>query len=304
MEIKHLEDYNDELIRKFNFLAVSKQFKMIGSASLKNILYASDFDLNNIVKLKGNKPLTQLKKEFQKKFRIAEKDKNMYIPDFKCGEYNGEPLRWNKHDMKNGYKTVDGNKITFEECVLQKAVFKLDLTYYINGEFTDLSEFYLIDLDGKLNFDPNELQPEILKKRLADDAIHYYDKKNYLKCLKRLFAIQRLENKPDMNLIDFLNSNVGLCNQQKGNLDIIRILLEQDFKKPKISEIIKNLQIIKHKLANVAEFKFDRDLSTWIDEICEMDENHIHKNIIDLIAYLDKYIQEKTKKFILKQKYV
>ena len=304
MELKKNEDYNDELLRKFNFLAVSKQFKLIGSASLKNILYASDYDLNNIVRLKGNKPLTVLKREFQKKFTDAVKDPNMYIPDFKCGEFNGEPLRWNKNDMKNGYKTVDGKRITFESCVLQHAVFKLDLTYYLNGEFNDLSQFYLIDLDGKLNFDPNELTPKVLKTRLADDAIHYYDKGNFLKCLKRLFAIQRLENKPDMKLIAFLNSNVGLCNQQKGNLDIIRILLEQDFKKTKIDEIIENLQIIKQRLANVIEFKFDKDLSAWIDKICEMNETQIHTNIIELIAYLDKYIQAKTKKFISLQKYI
>ena len=240
MEIKHLDDYNDELIRKFNFLAVSKDYNMIGSASLKNILYASDYDLNNIVRLHGNHSLTELKQKFQQKFRDAERDVNMYIPDFKLGEWQGQPLRWSKVDIKNGYKTISGVKIPFEDCVLQKAVFKLDLTYYINGEFTDLSEFYMIDLDGKLNFDPKDLEPAVLKKRLAKDAIHYYDEKNYLKCLKRLFAIQRLEKKPDLKLIDFLNSNVGLANQQKGNLDIIRILLEQDFRKPPHNKIINN----------------------------------------------------------------
>ena len=304
MELKQLDDYNEDLLRNFNFLAVSSKFKLIGSASLKNILYASDYDLNNIVRLKGDKPLAALKQEFQKKFRDAEKDPNMYIPDFKCGEYNGEPLRWNKTDMKNGYKTVDGKRITFESCILQHAVFKLDLTYFLNGEFNDLSQFYLIELHGKLNFDPNEMTPKVLKQRLATDAIHYYDNGNFLKCLKRLFAIQRLENKPDMKLIDFLNSNVGLCNQQKGNLDIIRILLEQDFKKPKFKEIIENLQIIKQKLANVTEFKFDQNLSELIDKICNMDEKNVHAQIVNLIAYLDKYIQAKTKKFIATQKYV
>ncbi len=39
---------------------------------------------------------------FQKKYKKAEEDPNIFITDFKCGEIDNIPLRWDKESIKTG----------------------------------------------------------------------------------------------------------------------------------------------------------------------------------------------------------
>jgi len=303
MERKTLDDFNSNLAKNFNFLAISRHSKVIGTGSLKHILYASDYDLNDTMKVHGKNITDHLVKVFQTKFKIAEKTPNMFIPDFKCGEYNNEPLRWDKHDVAKGYKIVDKNKIYMKDCLLQKAVLKLDLTVLIDGVFTDLSEFYTLNINGIYNYDKNAILKENRIIQLKGEVKGYVNDKNYFKSLKRVFSLQRQNNNPDPELIDFLNGQIGFLNKSKNALDILDILLVQKFKIPKIVDVKNHLQIIKQDLSNSA-INFDKNTSTIIDTLCEKSSlKTIHDGIVILAKYLNEYIQKYTFKFISNSKY-
>jgi len=75
--------------------------------------------------------------------------------------------------------------------------------------------------------------------------------KNYWKVLKRLFSLLMREKKNNkkkkklIKLIDFFNSNVGLINKCKNEFTILLTVIEQKFRKPKLDDILYNIEKIK-----------------------------------------------------------
>jgi hypothetical protein len=84
------------------------------------------------------------------------------------------------------------------------------------------------------------------------DAKELVKEGNYYKALKRKFLL-----KPSQKLIDYFNSEVGILNKARADLDILLILNEQTFRKPKMTDLNGDLQIIKQDLsytnANLSE---------------------------------------------------
>ena len=68
-------------------------------------------------------------KIFQQKFKQAEENPTLFIVDFKCGEINGEPIRWNKTTIKRGKQTINGKVFSFQKCVLMKSVINICLSF-------------------------------------------------------------------------------------------------------------------------------------------------------------------------------
>ena len=134
-EKKQRNDFSDKIRKVFNLLTISRKYRIVGSAGYKNLLYVADYDLNELYKkrLDNKSALDLIYNMFKSKFQKALKDPNCIITDFKCGlNTNGDPLRWDKNDMKNGYKILaDGRKIAFQDCILQKAPMKLDVVEII-----------------------------------------------------------------------------------------------------------------------------------------------------------------------------
>lgn len=54
---------------------------------------------------------------FLQKFRKTYSNKKIFITDFKLGENNNLiPIKWNKNDIKNGYKVENDLMINFVDC--------------------------------------------------------------------------------------------------------------------------------------------------------------------------------------------
>ena len=71
--------------------------------------------------------------------------------------------------------------------------------------------------------------------------------KNYWKTAKRTFSLFLLQEKHKKilhELMTFFNSNTGLINKCKNELDILLSILDNNFRKPKISDIKYNLEVI------------------------------------------------------------
>jgi hypothetical protein len=239
---KKIEDYSKNLQDVFNVLTITGKYQIIGSASLNSIRYNSDYDLQEFINDKSNKNvLDKIYNYFKKKFIYCKKNKNYFITDFKCGiGLDGEPLRWDYKKIIEGIN--DG--ITFQNALLQKSTIKMDMIVLIDGIFTEFSENYYFKIGKDTNYYNENIELGI-KKSLNE----YLYMKNYWKVLKRLFSLLLREKKKNktklIKLIDFFNSNVGLINKCKNEFDILLIVIDQKFRKPKLDDILYNIEKIK-----------------------------------------------------------
>jgi hypothetical protein len=259
-ERKQIKEFSDKIQKVFNLLTISRKVRIVGSAGLKNIRYVNDFDLNELYQrnFDTDEALDEIYKMFKNKFEVAEKDPTMFITDLKCGQdCNGEPLRWNKTDIKRGTKQMeDGRIIKFQDCILMKSTFKMDVIKIIDGIFTEFSDNYLIKLGEEANFFPHDIQLDHLANNLKhsyDD--YFYTCRNLFKGLKRAFSYYLLIGKGKheailKKLLAFFNSPTGKLYQMKGQIGTLLLVMDNEsgFRNPKISDVKKNIKLILSEL--------------------------------------------------------
>jgi len=253
---KQLIDFSDKIQKVFNLLTISRKFRVVGSAALKNIRYVNDYDLNELYSrnFDTKEALDLIYKMFVEKFQVCEKDPNCFITDLKCGvDSDGEALRWDKKDIKKGFKELeDGRKLTFQECILSKSTFKLDVVKIIDGVFTEFSDNYFIKLGEESNFFPHNLTKDHLQTSLKQSYEEYfYNYQNLYKGLKRAFSYYLMEGEGKnahllKKLMKLFNSPVGKLYNVKGQLGTILLVMENKngFRVPKIKDIKRNIQLI------------------------------------------------------------
>ena len=257
-EKRDINDFSQSIRDVFNLITISRKYTVVGSASLKNIRFISDYDLNEIFEcnLKESDCLDKIYTLFRDKFITAKSNPNWFIIDFKCGEdSNAEPLRWDFNDIKKGYKLLEnGNKINFKECILMKSVMKLDMIAMIDGLYHEFSDNYYIKIGEKSNFFQHDIEPDHVLNNLKHDfSFYFYSQKNYFKALKRAFSFWLLEGKMKnkikiKNLFDLFNSQVGLLYKLFGEINTIELVIENTFRKPKKDDLKNNIQSIMDRL--------------------------------------------------------
>ena len=126
-------------------MSVSGKYRLVGSANISNLMYNSDYDLNEFESNKSFKSIYQI---FKNKFIQAKEDKLTYITDFKCGEIHGEPLRWDYDDIIKGFKQIETYKISFEDAIKTKGLTKLDVISIVSGKFLEFSEIYYLKINN------------------------------------------------------------------------------------------------------------------------------------------------------------
>jgi hypothetical protein len=255
-------------------------------------------------KTKGNihKILNSLTAHFKRIFRDAYKNSALFIIDFKCGFDESYPedddrykLRWDKEDIKKGYKILGNTKKkSFKECLLDETRMKMDVIYIVNGIFIELSEIYKININGHKNYSSvdvkNELEQEIKK---------YQKEGNYMKMLKRKYSLLKFNpNKRVMEEFETIfNGQYGMLYNLINQLKIIQNVCIQDFRRPNIDEIVNNLQTIKQSLSSIYQF-YIPSFSDKIDKICKKNIEQIKYALTPMIIQLEKYLNKALKKII------
>ena len=291
---KTKEDFNNNLQNIFNLISISGHYKIVGSASLKGIYYNSDIDLNEEDEINSYKKVYE---KFKQIFEICKNNKDIFITDFKCGvDENNEPIRWSYKEIINN---SNKNK-SFEDCLKQKSMIKLDIVYLLNGNFIEITEVYFLKIGNNTNYNENELNSEEIKKNLQNELKNLINEKQYFKALKRIFSILLMENKNNIlqnKLINFFNSENGILYKANADLKILISVIENNFRKPDINDIKNNLQIIKQNLSIQTETH--KNCSKIIDDICKI-KNIIHMRIYiyKLSEYLQKVYNREAKTFL------
>lgn len=302
---RKIEDYNNSLRDVMNLMSITRKYKVIGSANLRTSEFIQDVDLDGMFKAKGNeeKILDSLTARFKSIFSDAYKNPALFITDFKAGMDPSYPedddrfkLRWDKTDMKNGYKILgNGEKKFFRECLMDKVRMKLDMIYLLDGEYVELSEIYRLNINGRKNYDDANIVAELKK-----EVEKYKKERNYYKVLKREFSLLKHQGKNknrQIQLINLFNSNAGLLNNLINQLKIIQNVCIQTFRKPKLDDVRGNLQSIKFKLSSVYEI-YHPNFSSKIDAICKKPLSKIYHSLTPIIDNLEKQLNRYVKKYI------
>lgn len=269
-----------------------KDVQRIGSSADKRIKYASDIDLMEV--LETDDFFHEIQTKFQQKFLKAQNEPNVFITDFKCGMFRGQPVRWNKHTIKDGFQIMDGINISFINCLQQKSIIKMDIIALIDGIFTEFSNNYYFTFSNGFSTMPFN------NTKLSDIFMYQFQQKmkdkKYFKALKRLYSYFKIKRNKKMQqtLIEFFNSNVGKLNYQINNLQIINDVLDNPFRQPKKSSIIHNLNIIKKNLPN----KLDESIDTIFKRPTLQT---MRLAIQDVIKELTDVVNEQTTEFVDKK---
>lgn len=306
---KPLSAFPKKLQEYFHKISISSDFNIIGSSSYKNFLYNNDYDLNEYYKAKDTPTiLNKLYHNFLDKFLIAEKDPNQFITDFKCGELNNEPIRWNISQMKKGYQIINHHKITFQDSLLMKSTIKLDEIILIGNLFYDITNNYFLNIGTHSNYQVDNGENMLTQKEskletiknLENDYIEQVDDGNYFKAIKRKSSIYILKhnNHISKKLLDLLNSDDGRLYKVINDLNVIILLSENKDKKPSINILHENLQMIKYFASKISHMNLDFAIKE-IDNICHFDQyKEIIQRIEKLNKQLNKLLNKSVKKFI------
>ena len=264
LQIRTKDDYNTQVLDKIDFMSISHKYRIIGSASIKNILYSSDYDVNEEVFNPKHTPAQSLEyiyKMFLDKFKYASKrEHKTYIMDFKCGiDDKGEPLRWNYEDMKKGYKKVNGRQYDFYDALMMKPpnMVKLDVVSFLNGRYLELSQIYKIKIGNQINYKMEKT--EDIKNRLDEETMELIKEGNYYKALKRIFSFRKIHQNAHIDkkierIIEFLNSDIGIVGKSKSDLDVLIDLYEKYPTQVYAEDIYSNIQIVKQFLSSITKY--------------------------------------------------
>jgi len=233
--------FNNSITKLGQKMSLESKINIVGSASVKRSIYYSDYDLFERV---SGKSETVILNHFISLFNIIKASDNVVITDFKVGhDEKNNPLRWDFFDIHKGIN----NGFKFEDALKMKGIIKIDLVSFIGGRFIEISETYNISIDGSENMDYS-------KDKIVNDILQDYKDlvkdDNYMKALKRLFSIMKLNNPDDKRLImimNYFNSPIGLLYRCKADLETILLILS--YNKFDINDIKNSLQIIKEQVS-------------------------------------------------------
>ena len=222
--------------------------EVMGSASNPNIKNASDYDLYEVVLQKKNTTLDSFLKQCHKMFRKLclriKRDKAVYFIDFKCGELNGEPVRWTLNEVIKGTKP-DTNKnfaIKFVDCLEQKSRIKVDVIAYVGGQFTEFSNIFSLQQGKKKINEEDETTAEI-QTHIKEDIKEFKADGNLMKALKRQYLLHR---SPEYE--EFFNSDTGTMSKAVSDINTMIELLHHYNNADIRSKVAEQLDGIRLKL--------------------------------------------------------
>lgn len=203
------------------------KFKIIGSRADPNINneVISDIDTQEII---NDIDYDDILKHFQKVFKKLKNNKKIIITDFKTGWNNltQKPYRWNYKTIQQGYQYDEENtKINFIDTLKQKSIIKIDTIIYLDKEYIELTMNYYFNYKDNSKSYEKKSKKEILTD-INEDIIKYKNGGNYYKALKRLNSLLKILGKTDKELINIINSSIGILAKEKSRLETLLYLKE------------------------------------------------------------------------------
>ena len=275
--MKPLSLLNNKIEQVVEQFACRSKIKLLGSNSIRGMLYPSDIDVEVLA---SNVTASELAKRIQ---TAVQHLGDTIFCEFKT-EDGTKKLRWSAKDILKGFK----GKVSLAEALTKKGVVKLDILQPVGDTYAEISLYYIIQIKGETNVE--ELSGEALIKSLEKD-VKEYKSQNLLKALKRYYSIQKVKGKQSQPIEDFLNSETGAVSKARGDLELIPHLIG----KVSFAKIQNFLSVIKQNLGNTTVNEEWLNIDTWKSKT-------IKKHVNQLADQLLAWTNAETKAFIKKQK--
>jgi len=213
----------------FSFMSIGGTQMLVGSAADPDIKYFADYDLMETAYFKKGS-YNYILDLFRSKYKSAYKTEGLWITDFKCGSFRGQPLRWDKDSINLGYIIIEDTHIYFVDCLQMTSRIKLDVIANVDSRLTEFSDIYFIKIADTFISPVLDLT-ETLKSLYADFL--NFKQFNLFKAIKRLYSFFKLKKDPvRLKIIrDLLNSDLGDEYIEISKLQTKLLLNEQLFKR-------------------------------------------------------------------------
>ena len=268
----------------FKFLSVTGLQTLVGSSADKDVIYSADYDLMEEKNFKKNKDVhNHILNLFRKKYNFALKPKsNIWIIDFKCGSFRGQPIRWDKESIKKGYVVINDEPKYFVDCLQQESRLKMDVIALDNdGKLNEYSDLYFINIGDFALSGPMETEKQSAIS-IFKDFQNYIKEKNYFKAIKRLYAYAKLENnKPLINeLLKVINTPLGKQSNYISDINIILELMDNNFKRFDKKLIFNNLALLNIKIAKSKSLNV---IAKILKELVANYSNDLNNKVAELV---------------------
>ena len=201
------------LEKKFEKFTIAGNWKIVGSAGTRGIVYWSDVDVED--HLHGR--ASTLARHFQE---MASLQDDLIFLELKCGidkRYQGDArkIRWNRKQVAQGYKIKSGKKFLLSTCISDNSILKLDLAVPYLDRWFDVSIRYFYQ-------QKSEKEEDIVQE--LENDVDEYKGVDTLKALKRLYSVFKLKHHASAEkcLVDFFNSRTGFLNKQRSDLELLQ----------------------------------------------------------------------------------
>ena len=204
-----------DVLEAMSLTGTGRNIRVVGSASLRRIQYAGDYDAHDI----SRESIPTIAKQLGDVVRRLKKIPLLVIGDIKCGEWKGEPIRWTPSEIEEGGAAL-------EDALHTEGKTKIDAIAVVSGgRYVEISCLYLY---GDKVVPPDE---SVLVKELETAVQDELDAGNYWKALKRYFSILRLTEKNEkkqQRLVDIFNSDLGRLYTVISDIDVLEYLIENE----------------------------------------------------------------------------
>jgi len=239
------EDYPEEAVALLEAMSLGGDLMLLGSMSLRSQQYSADYDGYEIVKVKS---LPATRRVFQRMIRQLSQRKGAWLMEAKVGVKGKEKLRWTVREILENQK--DG--MTLEEAFASPGITKVDVIGLLGGNrFSEFSVIYELHVGGKVLGE----KVEDVEGSLKESYEEYLTEGDYLKALKRQFALAKFKNdtKEIRRISPLLNSDLGRLYVLITDMRVLATVLDE--KDVPMKPVRTEIDGFLARLANIYTFK-------------------------------------------------
>lgn len=305
-----------------NLITFSDSTEPVGSFKYKVHRYPGDIDIFEPVKIccTREKALNEISRELKDIANKVQKSKTIFWGDFKAGlDMKFQPedrdnyiVRWTADEIIAGKKRIaSGKTLTLEEAITHKTIIKLDLWAPVNGNYTEITNFFLfVWTDGNGNDEVLNAPLEDRLISLQHDIEKYSSKEHWkpLKLAKRLWnkALFQKDRSMTQKLYPLFSSGAAIVNQVAGECETLAFMYRKlsDSALPK-EKLERQVNGFKRRINDVAEFEISSNIYTRIKQINAAKSNTKKADLLENLQNdLETLVSAYTGKWLKKHRVI
>jgi len=302
-----LSQDTQDIIKLITF---SDSTEPVGSFKYKVHRYPGDIDIFEPVKICCTREtaLNKIAGELQDMACKVKKSKTIFWGDFKAGldmkfsadDRDNYIVRWTIDEIISGNKKISSRVLSLKEAITHQSLIKLDLWAPVNGNYTEVTNFFLfVWTDGKGNDAVLNAPLEDRVKSLNHDIDKYGSKEHWkpLKLAKRLWnkALYQKDRNMTQKLYPLFSSGAAIVNQVSGECETLafmyRKLSNVELPHNKLNRQINGFM---RRLNDVAEFEIKDIYYTVIEQIEGIKDNG---KKADMLEQLQNDLEHEVSKY-------